>query len=55
MDDREKALSLCNEAIEFGSSALEKLELDSDVTDATTLLELIKENIDMWEDIIFTE
>lgn len=36
--------------MDYGATALEKLEDDSDVTDATTLLELIKENVDMWED-----
>ena len=55
MEDRDQAMKICNEAMEYGATNLEKLEDDSDLTDASTLLELIKENTDMWEDIIFTE
>jgi hypothetical protein len=46
---------MCNDALETGATALEQIEDDSDLTDATTLLELIKENVDMWEDTIFQE
>ena len=55
LGEREKALEMCNDALDSGTTALESIEDDSDLTDATTLLELIKENVDMWEDTIFQE
>ena len=55
MNDRAAALKMLNDIMEIAPDAMEEIEDEAEGTDATTLLELINENIEMWDEMIFNE
>ncbi len=55
MEDRDEALKLAKKAREVGQKTLEKLDDEDEVTDTTKILEMLRWNIDDWEEIIKTE
>ena len=55
VNDREAALTMLNDIMETAPEAMEEIEDEAEAADSTTLLELINENIEMWEEAIFNE
>ena len=53
-NDPKKACEIANEAFDLAIHQLEKIE-DEQYKDSTTILQLLKENIDMWKSDIQEE
>lgn len=52
MDEKENALTTAKQAVEVGMKTIEKVDNEDDKEDALRLLEMLRENIEIWEDAI---
>jgi len=55
MDDREEAFAIAKKAIDFAPRTMGKLEDPEELADAKTIIELMRENVDLWNEIIEDE
>lgn len=50
MGEKESAVALLKKAVDVGQKTLDKIDAEEEQHDALTLLDLMKENIEMWEE-----
>lgn len=51
LKDKEAAMKTCQKAIDVGLKKIDAIEDELDYADAKKLLDMLKENLQIWEDV----